>query len=185
MKNLKCSDFSIFSVLNLFVLFMKNCLLLLQLPLLISIMYRCMYVCVCMGYIHLLMKIVMLNSFSFCWRNVKKESMKGFSVKNLLLLWHISTSSYPQSRQLYIYPGIWPNTLKGRKNPFCTSACSCNVHMEANVTEQNSTLQTKQENVIQHTSFFVIIHSFLPRSYFWITESLVEKNQCDVNIKEF
>lgn len=65
-KNLQCSDFSIFSVLISVELFMKRCLLLLKLPLLISILYAYIYVFMCVGYIRLLMKIVMLNSFSFC-----------------------------------------------------------------------------------------------------------------------
>lgn len=57
--------------------------------------------------------------------------------------------------QLYIYPGIWPNTLKGRKSVFYTSAYSYNADMEANVTEQNNK-QTKQGNVI----LFCLIHIF-------------------------
>lgn len=74
----------------------------------------------------LLMIVLTFSSFSFCQRNVKKESMKGFLAKNLLLLWHIWTNFCPQSMQLYIFLGIWPSTQKGRK---CHYLCHRTVEL--------------------------------------------------------
>lgn len=54
-----------------------------------------------------------LNFNVVSWRSVKKENMKGYWVKNLLLQWPTSINFCLLSMLLYIFLGTWPNIQRG------------------------------------------------------------------------